>query len=121
MLLLASFTFWAVPAGAQSAGIDVAGMDRSIDPGDDFFAFTNGSWYKATEIPGDRSSLGIFQGIGNEVNKRNAALITEAGKLNTPDGKMVADYYAAFMDEATIESRGIDQKVPPISITERMP
>ncbi len=108
LLLLASFITWAMPAGAQSAGVDIAGMDRSVDPGDDFFGFANGGWFKSTEIPADRSSLGIFQGIANEVNKRNAALITEAGKLNTPEGKMVGDFYTAFMDEATIESRGLE-------------
>lgn len=113
LLLLASFFTWAIPVQAQSAqprsiGIDIAGMDKSVDPGDDFFAYTNGGWFKSTEIPGDRSSLGIFQNIANEVNKRNAALITEAGKLNTAEGKMVGDYYTAFMDEATIESRGLD-------------
>ena len=120
LAILASFITWVVPVGAQSAvaqsiGIDIVGMDRSVDPGDDFFAFANGSWYKTAEIPGDRSSLGIFQGIGNEVNKRNAALITEAGKLNTPDGKMVADFYTAFMDEKTIESRGIDPVKPELT------
>ena len=108
LLLLASFITWAVPVRAQSIGIDIAGMDRSVAPGDDFFGFTNGGWYKSTEIPADRSSLGIFQGIANEVNKRNAALITEAGKSNTPEAKMVGDYYTAFMDEAAIESRGLD-------------
>ncbi|MBK8465217.1 MAG: M13 family metallopeptidase [Chloracidobacterium sp.] len=108
LLLLASFITWVVPVQAQSIGLDIAGMDRSVDPGDDFFGFTNGGWYKATEIPADRTSLGIFQGIANEVNKRNAELITEAGKSNTPEGKMVGDYYTAFMDEATIESRGLE-------------
>ncbi len=115
LLLLASFVISAVPARAQSIGIDTAGMDRSVDPGDDFFMFANGGWYNSTEIPADRSSLGIFQGIANEVNKRNAALITEAGKLNTPEGKMVADYYAAFMDEQTIESRGLDPIKPELT------
>jgi putative endopeptidase len=37
------------PVGAASlraAGIDTAGMDRSVRPGDDFFRFANGTWYK---------------------------------------------------------------------------
>ena len=108
LVLLASFTLWAVPAGAQTSGVDIAGMNRSIDPGDDFFGFTNGGWFKSAAIPADRSSLGIFQNIANEVSKRNASLITDAGKANTPDGKLVGDYYAAFVDEQTIESRGLD-------------
>src|SRR6266480_2000900 len=87
LVLLASFTLWAVPAGAQTAGVDLTGMDRSVDPGDDFFGYTNGAWFKSAEIPADRGSLGIFQNIATEVGKRNASLITEAGKANTPEGK----------------------------------
>jgi putative endopeptidase len=115
LALMASFVLWTLPVGAQSSGVDLAGMDRSIDPGDDFFGYTNGGWFKSAEIPADRSSLGIFQNIANEVNKRNAALITDAAKSNTAEGKMVADYYAAFVDEKTIESRGLDPIKPELA------
>ena len=88
-------------------GIDFTGMDRSVNPGEDFFLYANGTWFNNTEIPNDRTSLGIFQGIASEVARRNAELISDAGKAGTPQGKMVADYYAAFMDDAKIESLGI--------------
>jgi putative endopeptidase len=108
-LLMASMLS-AAPAAAlaQNHGVDVAAMDRSVDPGDDFFMYANGTWYNTTQIPPDRSSLGIFQGIAAEVAKRNESLITAAATANTSEAKMVADYFAAFMDEPTIESRGLD-------------
>ncbi len=107
--MFASLVICTIPVGAfaQHSGIDIAGMDRSVDPGDNFFAYSNGTWYKNTEIPNDRSSVGIFQGIAVDVAQRTAGLINDAGKSNTPDSKMVADFYAAFMDEASIESRGL--------------
>src|SRR5688500_250909 len=115
LVLIANFVLWSVPvyaqtakASAQNIGIDIAGMNKSHNHGDDFFSYSNGGWYKTTEIPADRSSLGIFQGIAAEVSTRNAALITDAAKANTPEAKMVADYYAAYMDEKTIEARGIE-------------
>ena len=40
------------------AGLDTAGMDRSVKPGDDFFDYANGTWLKQTEIPADRSTYG---------------------------------------------------------------
>src|SRR5439155_3448407 len=44
---------------AQSPhGVDLAGIDRLVAPGDDFFRYANGAWLKATEIPPDRSSYG---------------------------------------------------------------
>ena len=45
-------------AHASSPGLDLAGMDRSVKPGDDFFDYANGTWLKQTEIPADRSSYG---------------------------------------------------------------
>ena len=38
--------------------VDVDGMDRRIKPGDDFFAYANGTWIERTEIPADRASWG---------------------------------------------------------------
>ena len=45
------------PPPAQRLGLDLAGMDKSVAPGDDFFRYANGAWLKSTEIPADRSSL----------------------------------------------------------------
>ena len=28
--------------------LDLAGMDKTVDPGDDFFAYANGAWVKRT-------------------------------------------------------------------------
>src|SRR5438270_6518407 len=45
-------------AAAQSTGLDLAGIDPSVAPGDDFFAYANGTWVKSTEIPADRGTWG---------------------------------------------------------------
>jgi hypothetical protein len=42
-------------APPAASGIDVAGIDPSVAPGDDFFRYANGTWIKNTEIPADRS------------------------------------------------------------------
>lgn len=36
-----------------SFGFDLAGMDRTVKPGDDFTAYASGTWAKHTTIPGD--------------------------------------------------------------------
>ena len=41
-------------------GFDLAGMDRSLKPGDDFFRYGGGAWMRNTPIPQDRSSWGPF-------------------------------------------------------------
>jgi putative endopeptidase len=109
VLLLAFSASWALPIRAFTAepGIDIAGMDQSVKPGDDFFRYANGGWLKATEIPADRTSFGAFDVIFDDVNKRTAGIITEAAKSRNPEERMVGDYYTAYLDEKTIESRGV--------------
>ncbi|HKS26707.1 MAG TPA: M13 family metallopeptidase [Pyrinomonadaceae bacterium] len=106
LLVLASIPC-TVPAGA-AAGLDVAGMDKSVHPGDDFFGYANGGWMKSTKIPEDRSSYGVFDILAEEANRRTSDLIREAGKsAKDPEARMVGDYYDAYMDEQTIEKLGL--------------
>lgn len=44
-------------------GFDTSGMDRSVAPGDDFYAFANGEWAKKTAIPADKSNYGMFTAL----------------------------------------------------------
>ncbi|HYE49831.1 MAG TPA: M13 family metallopeptidase [Azospirillaceae bacterium] len=93
-----------------SVGIDLAGIDRTVKPGDDFDAYANGGWRKATEIPADRASTGVGFMVYQRAEKRLADLIRELGESNPPagsDARKIADYYASFMDEAGIEAKGL--------------
>lgn len=92
-----------------SFGFDATGMDRSVAAGDDFFGFANGSWVKNTEIPADRSSYGSFNVIAEKTLADTRAILEGAAADTKASGeaKLIGDYYAAFMDEAGIESRGV--------------
>ena len=106
---LLTLPFFAVRA-QETHGIAVANMDPSVRPGDDFFLFANGNWIKNTEIPADRSGIGVFSTLADLSNKRTAGLIEEAAKSNSPAGsgqRKIADLYNSYMDEAGIEARGL--------------
>jgi predicted metalloendopeptidase len=94
-------------APAPAAGVDLAGMDRSVKPGDDFFAFANGTWLRTTQIPPDRASWGANNALADQTDKQVADLIQGAGQAKSAEARKVADYYAAYMDEAAIEARGL--------------
>jgi putative endopeptidase len=103
-------TSGAPPAASTTHGLDVAGMDRSINPGDDFFAYANGAWLKSTEIPPDRSAYGVGAMLVELTNKRTADLMQEVasgGSTASAEARKVGDYYAAFMDEPGIEKKGL--------------
>ncbi|HVY90513.1 MAG TPA: M13 family metallopeptidase [Hyphomonadaceae bacterium] len=96
-------------AVAFAQGIDVTGIDKSVKPGDDFFAYANGTWLKTAEIPADRSSWGGNGILAEKVDKDVADLIqgmaAKKPKAGTEAAK-IADYYSAYMDEAGIEAKG---------------
>ncbi|HEY0324307.1 MAG TPA: M13 family metallopeptidase [Pyrinomonadaceae bacterium] len=93
---------------ARTSGLDTTGMDRSVNPGDDFFGYANGGWIKATPIPNDRSSYGVFDILAEEANQRNADLIKQASKsARGTEASKVGDYYEAYMDEQAIEAKGL--------------
>ena len=95
---------------AEASGIDLAGIDKSVQPGDDFNAYANGTWEKTARIPDDRSSTGAFVQVFELAEKRTADLIQGLEKAGPPagsDARKIADYYAAYMDDAGIEQRGL--------------
>jgi putative endopeptidase len=97
-------------AKANPSGIDLAGIDHAIKPGDDFDGYANETWRKTAQIPADRSSTGIFLQVFEKAEKRNAGLIRDMGKGNAAAGsnpRKIADYYAAFMDTAHIDKAGL--------------
>src|SRR5271170_4313844 len=65
-------------SGSTASGLDLAGMDRAVAPGDDFFAYANGSWLKSHEIPADRGSYGTLAILTERTRKQVADLIQEA-------------------------------------------
>jgi predicted metalloendopeptidase len=101
-------------ATPTSHGLDVAGIDRAVAPGDDFFRYANGAWVKATAIPPDRSSYGPGEQLAELTAKRTADLIREAAEKSAPgsDARKVGDYYASYMDEETIEKQGLEPLAP---------
>ncbi len=68
----------AAPAAAKAAstpqfgtfGFEVLGMDRSVRPGDDFYAFANGAWAKNTPIPADKASFGLLGALDDLSKQR---------------------------------------------------
>jgi predicted metalloendopeptidase len=108
-LLLTAGSFGSATDITAIRGLDVAAIDRSVVPGDDFFRYANGSWLKSTEIPADRSTWGTGAQLTELTDKRTADLIKNAGKAAAPgtEARKIGDYYASFLDEAAVERRGL--------------
>ncbi|PZQ22892.1 MAG: peptidase M13 [Sphingopyxis macrogoltabida] len=85
-------------------GFDMAGMDRSVQPGDDFYGFANGNWAKNTPIPDDKSNYGMFTALADLSQERTREILDAAkGDPNS----MIGRAYASYLDSATIEAKGL--------------
>lgn len=84
------------------ASVDVAALDRSVQPCDDFYRFACGGWMEKTPIPPDRP--GWFRGF-SEIQQRNQIVLRQiledaaAGKLGAPYADKLGNFWNACMDE----------------------
>lgn len=96
-------------------GIDVAAMDTSVDPGDDFYAYANGQWMEQNEIPADRSSIGGFWIADQEKERRLEQLIADLEDEEPEAGSnaaLVKTYYDAFLNTDAIDAMGMEPIQP---------
>ncbi len=100
------------PAAAPSAakpeigdfGFDLGGMDKSVQPGDDFYGYANGTWAKNTQIPADKSNYGMFTALADLSQTRTREILDVA--KGDPDS-MIGRAYASYLDTAAVEAKGL--------------
>ena len=79
-------------------GVDLTAMDRSVNPGDDFDRYVNGTWEAKTEIPADQASAGVGYDVFNLSQEEIRAIIE-----NAPATGQLGGMYQSFMNEAAVE------------------
>ncbi len=116
----------ATQAPAQSSGkpqygewgVDLAAMDKSVQPGNDFNRFASGSWLARTQIPADKPMASLRYLMSDLTEARLHDLMTQAaamaGAQPTTLAEKVGGFYRAFMDEARINMLGADPIAPQI-------
>ncbi|MCW3849288.1 M13 family metallopeptidase [Sphingomonas sp. LB-2] len=108
------------PAGTPTAnisaeagkgiGVDLAGIDKNVKPGDDFDEYASGAWRAKAEIPADRSSVGTGYDVSLKADANNVAIIQGVLKANAAPGtdeRRIADWYNSYLDVNAIEKRGM--------------
>ena len=97
-------------ASTLRSGVYLSNLDKGVRPQDDFYRFVNGQWLASTTIPADRSNYGAFSLLEEGAEQDLKAILEEAAAANAPagsDAQKVGDLYASFLDEATVEARGL--------------
>ncbi len=100
----------AAPVKTALSGIDAAAIDTGVRIQDDFFAHLNGRWLKTTEIPADKSRLGSFSKIDDDIQPQVRAIIeaaqAEKKQKAGSEARKIGDLYASFMNEKKRDAAG---------------
>src|SRR3954462_1419094 len=111
----------AAPAAKPQLGArggDLAGMDKSVNPGDSWYDYVNGTWDRNAVIPPDKSSWGGYGILRDLSDTRTREIIETSAKAHAAAGtpaQKVGDLYASFMDEAAIEAKGLAPLQPTLA------
>ncbi len=91
-------------------GIALNAMDKTIKPGDDFYAYANGAWMRATAIPADKAMVGSHSFADETTRGQLDRLIDDIVKGNpAPDSDpgRIRTFYTTYIDTRSIDQAGL--------------
>jgi len=108
------------PQGTPAApplvsGLDTQYVDDSVRVQDDIYQHVNGKWLASFEIPADKGYYDQFSKIYDDVQKQLHDVVDgvqQSVDAADPDQQKIADLYASFMDEASLEPLGLKPLAP---------
>jgi putative endopeptidase len=95
----------------KGVGLDMADLDRSVNPCNDFFQFSGGNWLRNNPVPSYASRWGPRNLLGNRIQDQLRKILEDAAanRTATPgsNAQKVGDFYAAAMDTVAIDRAGL--------------
>jgi len=91
-------------------GFDLAGMDRTVKPGEDFVRYAGGTWMRNTPIPPDQSAWSTFSMLRAGAEADVKAIVDDVVREPHAAGSIeqkIADLYRSYLDTAAIEAAGL--------------
>jgi putative endopeptidase len=107
------------PASGEPRGIDLESLDKTCEPCQDFYRFTNGEWLKKNPVPAAYPRWGRFDALA-EANREHLRQILEKAAANRSaapgsNEQKIGDFYASCMDEPRINADGAKSLEPELA------
>lgn len=121
MVAFASISLSAMAQGLRS-GIDLANLDNSVRPQDDFYQYACGGWMKNHPLPAAYSRYGSFDKLGDDNNKRINGILNELLTNKYAAGsteQKLSDLYKLAMDEERRNKEGVTPLMPVLNKLEK--
>jgi putative endopeptidase len=107
------------PNGAPAAATQVtalpdvvaANIDRTVNPGNDFFGYANGGWLKTHPIPPAESNYGIAKQVQDDLDAklRTVSEHAAANRSTAPgsDERKIGDFWDTALDQVLADRLGV--------------
>ncbi len=86
-------------------------IDSTVKPGDDFFLFANGKWFKEHPVPASEQSNGLWQLIQDTINSqvKNICETAAANQSAAPGSnkQKIGDFFFSGMDSISLNKNGL--------------
>lgn len=95
---------------ALTGGIDVANLDKTVAPAEDFYQFACGGWMKAHPLTGEYGRFGSFDMLAENNREQMKGLIEGVAAQKSEVGSVaqkVGDLYNIAMDTAKLNAEGV--------------
>lgn len=95
--------------------INFSYMDLSVKPGEDFYAYANGTWTKNNPVPSTETRWGSFNELQKNNNAALKAILEKSAASQNEKGsvdQLIGDYYYSFMDSNARDKAGIEPIKP---------
>ncbi len=99
------------PQLPYSPSLNLSSLDRTGEPCVDFYHYACGGWQKNNPIPPDQTSWGVYAKLYQDNLDFLHAVLEQAAAPSSERNQVtreIGDYYAACMDAALVEKRGIE-------------
>ena len=90
-------------------GVDLANLNDSVAPQEDFYGYACGGWMKANPLKPEYSRFGTFDQLGENTREQVKSLVTSLDSKNAEKGsaaQQIGDLYALGMDSVRLNEEG---------------